>query len=133
MGWGADGVVDGAVVDDREQGPAAGWGQRLRDDQPQGDGVDPCRAVGAHGEVGVDPQPAGSKVVAGQEAAGVVGDAGGEAGDEQLGWGGALVAATLGQRLVADEPVAAHLKREPVPALVGDAEGGHRSHLRSVR
>ena len=69
--------MDGAVVDDREQGPAAVRGQRLGDEQPHGDVVDPGRAVGAHGEVGLDPQPGGVQLVAGQEAAGVVGDAGG--------------------------------------------------------
>ena len=72
--------MDGAVVDDRQQRPAAVGLQRLGEEQPQGDGVDPGRAVGAHGEGGLDPQPGGVQVVAGQEAPGVEGDAGGQAG-----------------------------------------------------
>jgi hypothetical protein len=82
LGWGAEGVVDGAVVDDRQQGLAAVLLQGLGEEQPQGDGVDPGRAVGAHGVGGLDPQPSGVQVVAGQEASGVEGDAGGQAGDE---------------------------------------------------
>ena len=117
--------MDGAVVDDRQQRPPTVLLQRLGHDQPQGDGGDPGRAVRAHGEVGLDPQPGGLQMVAGQEAPGIEANAGGQAGDEQLGRGRALVIPAVGNGLVADESVAAHLELELVGALVGDAEVGH--------
>jgi hypothetical protein len=48
-----------AVLDDGEQGVAAvGW-QLGQTADPQGDGGDPGRTVGAHGGVAVDPEPIG--------------------------------------------------------------------------
>src|SRR5512133_34156 len=65
-------------------------------------------------------------MVAGQEPSGVEGDAGGQAGHEQLGRGRALVGPAVGRWLVAEQLVAADLELEPVAGLVGDAEVGHR-------
>jgi hypothetical protein len=121
------------VVDDRQQGPAAVRGQRLGDKQPQGDGADPGRAVRAHGEGGLDPQSGGLPVVAGQEAPGVEGGAGSQVAHEQLGRDRALVVPAIGQRLVAQESMAAHAELEPVAGLVGDAEVGHRRSPRYYR
>jgi hypothetical protein len=69
-----------AVLDDGEQGVAAvGW-QLGQTADPQGDGGDPGRTVGAHGGVAVDPEPIGLQAVAAQELLGVEADAGGQAG-----------------------------------------------------
>jgi hypothetical protein len=63
-----------------------------------------------------------TQAVAAQEPLGVEADAGGQAGREQLGRGRSGVLATVGQRLVDEQPMAAHLDGELVARQVGDGD-----------
>src|SRR5450756_956666 len=108
-------VVHGAVCGDSQQRITTLGGDAVGDEEAHGDAGDAGRPA-SHVERGLDGQALGGQVVPGQEAARVEGDAGREARDEQLSWCGGCVIATVFDRLVDGDGVAADADVERVPA-----------------